>query len=150
MKTSSRLEQAITKLYTAFYNNHLNPECAKQCAVGNICDNTDSWKHLSDRHGSTQLNYVGLVNQNLGKRFFGYSPLELLKIEAAFLKSCGYSLPLRHDGIKPENPTDDDTLFMGLSAVIELLCELDDVKNMMNQYIDLLHLKRTNLEIENV
>ena len=131
MKTTVRLEQALKKLYTAFHNNQLHPECCKQCAVGNILDNTDSWKHLSDDHGSLQLNYVGQVHQNIGTRFNGYSPLELLKTEAVFLKACGYKLPLHHKHNKPKNPTDKDVLFKGLSEVISFLCELDGVPNVM-------------------
>ncbi len=132
MKISNRLEQAINKLYTAFHDHRLHPECAKQCAVGNICNNTDSWKHLSNRHGSTKLNYVGLVNQNFGRKFYGYSPQELIQIEAVFLKACGYSLPLDHKGIRPDNPEDKDVLFKGLSSVIAYLCQLDGIENVMD------------------
>ncbi len=132
MKTTKRLDAAIEKLYTAFHDNTLNPECCKHCAVGNICNNTDSWKHLSDDHGSLQLNYVGLVHQNLGRRFHGYSPLEILKIEAEFLKGCGYILPLNYKNARPKNPTSKETLFNGLTATIAYLCELDNVKNIMD------------------
>ncbi len=132
MKISNRLEHATKKLYDAFQNDTLHPECSKQCAVGNICNNTDSWKHFSDRHGSTKLNYVGLVNQNFGKTFYGYTPLELLKIEALFLKACGYSIPLDYRGIRPQNPTEKNILFNGLSEVIAFLCKLDNVNNVMD------------------
>ena len=132
METSIRLGQAIQKLYKAFHNNELHPECCKQCAVGNILDNTDSWKHFSDHHGSLQLNYVGKVHQALGRTYNGYSPLELLKIEATFLKACGYQLPLHHTYKKPKNPKHTDTLFNGLCAVVTLLCELDNVENVMD------------------
>ena len=132
MKTSARFDQAIQKLYKAFHNNELHPECCKQCAVGNILDNKDSWKHLSDEHGSLKLNYVGLVNQNFGKKFNGYSPLELLQIEASFLEGCGYSLPLNHYGTKPKNPMDKEILFNGLCNVVAVLCELDHVNNVMD------------------
>jgi len=132
MNTTSRFESAIKKLYTAFHNNTLNPECCKQCAVGNILDNTDSWKHLSDDHGSLKLNYVGLVHQNLGRKFNGYSPLELLKIEATFLEACGFKVPLHHKNEKPINPTDSDNLFNGLYAVISYLRDLDGIENIMN------------------
>ena len=67
MKTPKRLENALVKLYEAFHNNTLNPEDCTACAVGNILDNHDSWKHLSDEHGSLQLSYVGRVHQNLGR-----------------------------------------------------------------------------------
>ncbi|WP_299228594.1 Na(+)-translocating NADH-quinone reductase subunit F [uncultured Psychroserpens sp.] len=132
MKTSHRLETAIKKLYTAFHNNELHPECCKSCAVGNILDRTDAWKHLSDHHGSLDLNYVGKVHQNLGRRFNGYSPLELLHIEATFLKACNYKLPLHHNHFKPKDPKDKDLLFNGLSEVIKFLCELDNIPNVMD------------------
>jgi hypothetical protein len=141
MKTSLRLESAIKKLYTAFHNNTLNPECCKQCAVGNILDNTDSWKHLSDQHGSLKLNYIGKVHQTLGRKFNGYTPLELLKIEHIFLNACGFQLPLHHKNKKPLNPTDKDILFNGLSAVITYLCKLDNVSNVMD-YKELFEYKK--------
>ncbi|MBJ7879115.1 Na(+)-translocating NADH-quinone reductase subunit F [Gelidibacter salicanalis] len=132
MKTSHRLDLAIQKLYTAFHSNALHPECCKQCAVGNILDNTDAWKHLSDNHGSLQLNYVGLVHQNFGRTFNGYSPSELLQIEATFLRGCGYSLPLGHNGTKPKNPRSKVVFFEGLSATVALLCALDGIDNIMD------------------
>ncbi|WP_372753862.1 Na(+)-translocating NADH-quinone reductase subunit F [Mariniflexile sp.] len=132
MNTTNRLETAVKKLYIAFHNNTLHPECCKHCAVGNILDNKDSWKHLSDHHGAIQLNYLGVLHQNLGRKFNGYSPEELLKIEATFLKACGYTIPLHHKNKKPKNPTDKDNLFNGLSEVIKLLCEFDNIPNMMD------------------
>ena len=132
MKTSHRLEQAINKLYNAFHTNELHPECCLKCAVGNILDNTDAWKHLSDHHGSLQLNYVGLVNQNLGRKFNGYSPIELLQIEASFLNGCGYSVPLNRLGSKPKNPKDKEVLFNGLCETVAFLCALDGIDNVMD------------------
>lgn len=132
MKTSTRFDNAIKKLYTAFNENLLNPECCKQCAVGNILDQKDAWKYLSDDHGSLKLNYLGLVHQNLGRTFNGYSPLELLKIEAAFLKGCGYELPLHHKNKRPHDPTNKDTLFNGLNEAIKVLCIFDNIEDVMN------------------
>ena len=132
MNTPQRLENALTKLYTAFHDDTLNPECCIQCAVGNICDNKDSWKHFSDFHGSLHLNYVGLVHQRLGRTVNGYSPQELLKIEATFLRACGFSVPLNPNGKKPKNPTSKETLFKGLCAVVDYLCKLDKVENVMD------------------
>lgn len=146
MKTTPRFEAAINKLYTAFYSNTLNPECCKQCAVGNILDNTDSWKHLSDSHGALKLNYVGKVHQNLERKFNGYSPLELLHIEHTFLKACGFQLPLHHRNNKPENPIDKDILFKGLCEVIAFLCQLDGVENVMD-YTKLFQLERDNIDV---
>ena len=132
MNIPPRLQLALNKIYVAFYNGTLHPECCKQCAVGNILDNTDSWKHLSDDHGSLKLNYIGLVHQNLGRRFNGYTPYELLQIEHTFLKACGYIVPLHHKNKKPENPKDKDRLFNGLTEVVSLLCQLDGIQNIMD------------------
>ena len=149
MKTTPRLDSAIKKLYTAFHNDKLNSECCKQCAVGNILDQTDSWKHLSDSHGVLELNYVGKVHQALGRKFNGYSPLELLNIEAVFLKACGYQLPLHYKNNKPENPTDKNVLFDGLYATISYLCELDGVSNVM-EYAKLFEFKNEKFYSEKI
>ena len=130
METTKRFDQAISKLYNAFHNQTLNPESCTQCAVGNILDNKDFWKHLSDYHGSTKLNYIGLVHQNLGKKFNGYSPIELLQIEMEFLVKCGYSLPLRHSNSKKK--ISQDTLFTALCGVVELLCKFDNLPNIID------------------
>jgi len=132
MTTYNRFDHAIKKLYTAFHNDTLNPEDCKECAVGNILDNKDSWKHLTDLHGSVKLNYVGLVHQNLGRKFNGYSPLELLKIEAAFLRGCGYTGFNYGRCYKPENFKNKDVLFNGLCQVVSSLCQLDGIKDVMD------------------
>lgn len=129
--TTKRFNEALKKLYVAFHDDTLNPEDCKQCAVGNILDNNDSWRHMTDLHGSNRLNYVGLVHQNLGRRFNGYSPIELLKIEASFLEGCGYLLGKTYCH-KPDYYKNQDILFNGLNAVVATLCELDGVKNVMD------------------
>ena len=132
MTTYNRFDNAIKKLYTAFHIDTLNPEDCKECAVGNILDNKDSWKHLTDLHGSVKLNYVGVVHQNLGRKFNGYSPLELLKIEAAFLRGCGYTGFKYGRCYKPENIKDKDVLFNGLCLVVSSLCQLDGIIDVMD------------------
>lgn len=131
MNTSHRFDAAVKKLYIAFHNGTLNPEDCKQCAVGNILNGNDSWKHMTDMHGSTKLNYVGLVHQKFGRKFGGYSPVELLKIEAAFLKGCGYRLGKNYCH-KPDYYKDQSILFNGLSEVVTILCQIDGIKNMMD------------------
>tara|TARA_R110000787_G_scaffold70646_15_gene157133 strand:+ start:22440 stop:22901 length:462 start_codon:yes stop_codon:yes gene_type:complete len=132
MKTPIRLEQALIKLYTAFHNNTLDPEDCTACAVGNILDNHESWKHLSNEHGSIQLNYIGTVHQRLGRKFNGYTPQELLEIEKVFLEACGFKTPLCHYNPKPQNPRNKERLFNGLCAVVSFLCKLDNIPNVMD------------------
>lgn len=132
MNIPNRLEQALIKLYNAFHNKILHPEDCTVCAVGNILDNKDFWKYLSDDHGSLRLNSVGIIHQKLGRKFNGYSPKELLEIESVFLKTCGYKVPLNYKNDKLKNPTDKEILFNGLCAVVSLLCKMDDVPNVMD------------------
>lgn len=132
MKTTHRFEQAITKLYVAFHNGKLNPDYCKSCAVGNICDNTDTWNYLTDAHGSLNLSYIGKLNENFGRKIHWYSPKELLQIEVVFLKGCGYDVPISMNSKRPENPTNKALLFEGLSATVEFLCKLDKAHNVMD------------------
>lgn len=131
MKLPHRLEQAITKLYTAFHNGTLDPVNCHHCAVGNLCDNNDTWKHLTDQHGSTQLSHLGRLNEAAGRRINGYSPSELLTVETVFLSGCGYSLPFRRSD-KKVDPKDKEVQYRGLCAVVEYLCALDGVSNVMD------------------
>lgn len=126
-----RLEIALTKLYSAFYNGTLNPECCTACAVGNICNNIDAWKNFTDHHGSLQLNYIGRLNEGFGRRLYGYLPSELLEIEAVFLRGCGFEIPLTRKSSKPHKPTSEEVLFNGMRAVISFLCELDGISDIM-------------------
>ncbi len=132
MTFPKRLDDAIKKLYIAFHSDGLNPECCYKCAVGNILDNKDAWKHLTDIHGSLKLSYLGRVHQNLGRKFNGYSPLELLQLEAVFLKACGYSIPFGRFGNNPAEKLTKDILFEGLSATVDFLCGLDNISNIMD------------------
>lgn len=133
MSTTKRFDLAVKKLYQAFHNNTLNPDDCKHCAVGNILNNNDSWKHLTDKHGSTELSYLGRLHFNLGRRFNGYNPQELLVIEKSFLEGCGYYGFKKGSKLyRPENIKNKDILFNGLSAVVSTLCELDGSKNIMD------------------
>lgn len=132
MKTTARLEQAITKLYIAFHNGTLNPEYCKSCAVGNICDNTDTWNYLTEAHGSLKLSYIGILNENFERKIHGYSPKELLQIEIVFLKGCGYSVPLTLNSKRPLDPTDKELLFNALGTTVAFLCKLDNAPNVMD------------------
>lgn len=147
MNHKNRFDRAVEKLYNAFHTDSLIPECCRQCAVGNICDNTESWRHLTDNHGSTDLNYVGVVNEKFGKRINGYRPSELLRIEAEFLKGCGYSLPLHHRATRPSDPTSKETLFNGLCAAVSFLCKLEGIPDIMD-YSQLFDFEYTSLEKE--
>lgn len=132
MKTSKRFDKAIEKLYRAFHNNTLNPECCIQCAVGNICDNTDAWRLLTPAHGSVVLSYLGKLNEAFERRIAGYKPSELLRIEAVFLEACGYELPFTGVSKKPPKPITKNRLFKGLTATVSYLCKLENIPDVMD------------------
>ncbi|MEM7185294.1 MAG: Na(+)-translocating NADH-quinone reductase subunit F [Bacteroidota bacterium] len=132
MNFPKRLDQAIQKLYDAFHNDQLVPECPNRCAVGNVCGRTDFWKHFTDDHGSAQLNYVGKVNELFGKRYFGYRPSELLLLEREFLRGCGMRLPIDPKGTVPGGQVTKEALFDGLCAAVSYLCDLDGLPNAMD------------------
>ena len=134
MLLPKRLEQALDKLYTAYHHGLLDPEDCLHCAVGNICDRQDFWKNFTNLHGSVQLSYVGLVNEKFGRRFYGYSPLELLQIEAVFLKGCGYHFTSRQRLKKPAVQITSEMMFEGLCHTVTFLCALDGVENVMALY----------------
>ncbi len=119
----------VPDIIGCYAGNFFGIECK---AGGTICDNSDAWRHLSDAHGSPHVNYVGLVHQRLGRTINGYTPLELLKIEAVFLAACGYGVPLSRDSVRPVDPSNKDILFKGLCAVVAHLCLLDGVKDVMD------------------
>ena len=110
-------------------------------------DKSDSWKYFSDAHGSTKLNYVGLVNQKFGKRFNGFTPLEILHIEKTFLKHCGYRVPLDHRNERPKDPLNKDRLFEGLCGVITYLCKLEGIPN-ITDYSKLFETSKTVIKEE--
>ena len=146
MLLTKRLENALDKMYTAFYKGELNPEDCKHCAVGNICDNYDSWKYFTDIHGSMRLNYLGHLNENLGRRINGYTPLELITTEAVFLKACGYKLTKNKKLLKPAEVITSEMMIKGLDAAVEFLCKLDGVSHVMDHYkkLDLSALPKEN------
>ncbi|WKK66455.1 Na(+)-translocating NADH-quinone reductase subunit F [Lutimonas zeaxanthinifaciens] len=137
MLLTKRLERALDKMYTAFYKGELDPEDCKHCAVGNICDNYDTWKYFTDIHGSRKLNYLGNLNEYLGRKINGYSPAELIMTEAVFLRACGYTLTRSQKLLKPAKIITNEMMFNGLCAAVDYLCRLDGVENVMDQYKEL-------------
>jgi hypothetical protein len=75
------------------------------------------------------INY--LVHQRLGRKFNGFTPLELLQIEKVFLQACGYAVPL-HQYTFTNKKKNKDKLFKGLEAVVAQLCTFDKIPNVID------------------
>lgn len=123
-----RFENAVMKLYNAFHENRLDLWDCQACAVGNMCDNDDRWMEVIS-------GYRIAVNKRLKKEKFnslrhnettkktGYSIYDLSKIEALFIGASTDS---------GKSAYHKDSQFKGLCAVIEYLCELDNIPNIMD------------------
>ena len=127
-----RFEQAVTKLYNAFHTGDLNAYDCEKCAVGNICGNSN-WseptaKFIKMTNTHTKFELVG--NDIFNIENTGYSAFELRCIEKIFmfgiLGGKMYFDRYKHIGETKHNQ------FRGLCAVIEYLCELDGIPNIMD------------------
>lgn len=119
MKTSERFTNAVTKLYTAFHENRLNSLDCTACAVGNICNNTREW---SDVEGFIAFMGDDMEGRRKGMKLInqtGYSVKELIKVEDIFVR-------------KVDLKQSKDSQFRGLCAVVEYLCGLEGIPNVMD------------------
>lgn len=123
MNTTERFEKAVTKLYTAFHEGTLNAFTCEACAVGNILGHGHWFFHYpSDLEISDMLFKAPEENES------GYSTLELMKVETLFLSEWPEYERRKTDA----NGRDKEIQFKGLCAVIEYLCELDGIPNVMD------------------
>lgn len=134
MKTTKRFERAVTKLYTAFHNDELDAMDCHYCAVGNMCDNNGDWMFK----GRGSIGFRVIPKQF--ELITSYTSDELSDIEVIFLYGSKYSAKFFND--KSIFSIDDNDLFTkqerkelqykGLCAVVEYLCELDNIPNLMD------------------
>jgi len=125
MKTTKRFEDAVTKLYTAFHNNELNAFDCKHCAVGNICDVKQDWFiHHVNKIKSGIIELTNEESLYSPPRYKDYSEDEIVKIEYVFLSEWAKE--------KSKKGGDKEIQFKGLCAVVEYLCELDNIPNVMD------------------
>lgn len=125
-KTSERFTNAVTKLYNAFHSNKLEPFNCYACAVGSIVGDgnwfLELWQTCSEgKHYIKQLKFTNIKFKDLVYDT-GYSVKELMKVEEVFLKqfeSRSYE-------------KNKQSQFTGLCAVVEYLCELEGIPNVMD------------------
>jgi len=138
MKTTIRFETAITKLYNAFHKGELDAMDCQHCAVGNLCNNSNEWVNTSFRSQWGKSNRINTFNNKTG-----YSRKELAIIEALFIfgvkspetKKQLFNNVISAYHIKNKSFTKEEQLelqFKGLCAVVEYLCELDNIPNVMD------------------
>lgn len=133
-----RFTRAIEKLYTAFHNGTLDAMDCSHCAVGNLCDNKSDWRYIE---------HYGLANTLTHRRPFeviqdtNYSVEEIINIEKCFMYGAKLGEPHRFENVisnstvyRRERTKEEqkELQFKGLCAVVEYLCELDGIPNVMD------------------
>ena len=138
-----RLDKALDKLYKAFHNGTLDAMDCKHCAVGNLCNNSNSWID----NGSFLPPPIGAIDRICSsfENKTGYNLIELSNIEHIFVYGSKPGSPILFGNyisdydVKSRLYTKEEQRelqFKGLCAVVEYLCELDGVKNVMD-YTDI-------------
>lgn len=123
MKTTERFEKAVTKLYNAFHEGTLNAFACEACAVGNIVGHGNwAFQNVVDFSVYKAIYKEPVPNDS------GYNVDELMKIEKIFL----LNFPIEERCLFNGNGRDKNNQFKGLCAVVEYLCELDGIPNVMD------------------
>jgi len=126
MKTTVRFDNAVTKLYNAYHNGELNAMDCTMCAVGNICDNSQAW--IDNIAFDSVLQRVNNFLPNLTIEKTGYSFEELIYVEQIFMFGKWKDKFYGNWSVGK----DKETQFKGLCAVVDYLCELDNIPNVMD------------------
>lgn len=138
METTARFDRATQKLYKDFHAGKLYAFSHEHCAVGNICDHDSSWSHI--KHLPDELGDEFPVVKKTG-----YSARELLTMEKLFMHGVRevdywtsaidigkpHNAKWAHPGTHQYHHLGAEKVkeiqFKGLEAVVEYLCELDNI-----------------------
>jgi len=134
METTERFNRAYDALVKAYFEGTLFAGLCQACAVGNMVLYANGG-HYKDR-GDNEIGYPSIDNtrwspsmrDNLDSYFLnntGYSQDELLKIEKVFERNSSIKYGSRHKYSQQDILEDQ---FKGLSAVVNLLLELDSIE----------------------
>ena len=119
MKTTKRFDNAVRKLYNAFHAGELEWSNCSKCAVGNICDGQMDWSDAGGFQVDRNANKLARQNAIRIIKKTGYSKKNLIKVEELFITGCVCQNSKEYQ-------------FKGLCAVVEYLCELDNIPNVMD------------------
>ncbi len=140
-KTPERFNRAMKALIQAFFNDKLSKGDCTKCAIGNMCGGSRDWQAIfytgEDLFGNiTQKiepdNYIDAYIDKYGSMLYpksvidktGYTWQELAKVEKAFELATIISHD-RYKMITKSSIMQDQ--FNGLMAVVEVLCEIDNI-----------------------
>lgn len=127
-KHSERFTQAVTKLYNAFHKGELNAMNACCCAIGNLCDLNSGWRQIIP---TKTMSYSIPLEWQI---YTGYSQIELYNIESTFMRGTKNHTHKHIVNWHPSTINNDNKegQFKALCAVVEYLCELEGIPNIMD------------------
>lgn len=122
MKTTKRFDNAVRKLYTAFHENNLSAGLCNKCAVGNMVNGKTDWMGYVDGFKNTMHNQQKAYEQ---VKSTGYTINEIVDVERIFESTYD---KFYYQGIE----TKTESQYKALCAVVEYLCELDNIPNVLD------------------
>lgn len=131
MKTTVRFENAVRRLYDAFHSGNLEAMDCKKCAVGNIVG-SDEWIYNSTLINEMRRELYSPEPMSIDIPNYcnsGYSGIELVNIERIFMHGRSRTKIYFKNDFRYNSP---ESQFKGLCAVVEYLCELDNIPNPMD------------------
>ncbi len=131
MITTKRFDEAVSKLYDAFHDGTLNAFDCTACAVGNIVGNSNwvgvTYKFINQINGCIPNDITDIDILNVENT--GYSAIELRSVERIFMfGNCNGKTYF----FRKAEDSNKEIQFKGLCAVVEYLCELDNIPNVMD------------------
>jgi hypothetical protein len=150
MKNEKLFQSSIKKLVIAFMKGELNATICTACAVGNICNNNESWADIRDVNTFKEVTACSSYLEKQALKCIqksGYSFEELMKIEKQFLIGVGMhnGIEINHIDFWHYNKLVDigeaDSInFTGLMAVVDVLqeiheCNADEVKEAKEMFV---------------
>lgn len=123
-------EQTVQKLVTAYLNDELEHASFSKCVVGNLCG-SDIWKYLF--YTSTEHRQTHLAIDNTDLRACGVeTEFQLINKAINVCEETGYTvIELRLMEYRfetaPKGKSNDDYMFNGLMAVVDVLAEIHGV-----------------------
>ena len=126
MKTTTRFNNAVNKLYKAYLDGTLNQLDRCACAVGNMCDNNPEWNYVLyfERKTKTVTEGLRLIKET------GYSVIEVSNIETLFMYGArvGEGIGDEEINLNVTEATTDEVTLKALLLVIDYLAELDGIE----------------------
>jgi len=126
--TTKRFDNAVTKLYNAFHNGELNAMKSCQCAIGNMVGGHYWNPYSQETQDEAGYNAREIINI---EQIFMHGRIPNKIMQWYFNKTNFLNEGTGWSGYDVNN-SNKELQFLALTKVIEYLCELDNIPNVMD------------------